>query len=128
MKNLLITLLAFGMIGLGCERKEKNRCEDFRTGTFRFVKPEYKRFKVVRDEKTQTETDSISGLTLTGNINWTSECGYTVTYSKVSDPRYNSVIGAVTTVQIIAIFDDKLTVKSVGVGGTLESEMVKTGP
>jgi hypothetical protein len=127
-KHFFIPLAVVLLIGVGCERKEKNRCNDFRTGTFRFVNPGLKQFKIIRDEETQTETDSISGLTITGDVDWTNECSYKITYTKVSDPKYKSIIGEVTTVEILAVFDDKLTVKSVGVGGSLESEMVKTNP
>ena len=127
MKKHYLIYIALLVIALaGCEKKEKDRCYDFRTGTFRFLKPEFKRFKVVRTESTQTETDSISGLTLVGDIKWTSPCNYQITYTKVSDPKYASVIGSVTNIQILAVFDKKLTVKSVGVGGTMESEMIKT--
>jgi len=123
----LFCLLVFLAIIAGCQ-KGKNRCEDFKTGTFRFVKPDLKRFKIVRNESTQTETDSITGLTITGNVDWTSDCGYKVKYTKVSDPKYNEVIGTETKFEILAVFDNKLTVKSVGLGGTMESEMIKVSP
>ncbi len=130
MKKILRFLVAvFLLIGtISCEKKPKNRCTDFKTGTFRFLSPEFKRFKVVRNESEQTETDSLTGLSITGDVDWTSDCSYKVTYTKVSDPKYASVVGTSSTINILAIFDDKLTVKSQGLGGTMEVEMIKTAP
>jgi hypothetical protein len=112
----------------GCEKKEKNTCADFKTGTFRFVASKYRRFAVVRSESTQIETDSITGLTITGDVEWTSDCSYKVTYTKVSDAKYASVVGLSSTIKILATFDNRLTIKSEGVGGTMEAEMIKTAP
>ena len=122
---LLLTMISFAAV-ISCEKKEKDRCTDFKTGTFRFVKPELKRFKVVRDNREQVETDSVTGLTIRGNVKWTSDCSYKVTYTKVSDSNYSSVVGATSNVKILAIFDNKLTCKSEGLGGTMEVEMIKT--
>jgi hypothetical protein len=123
---LLMILLSGGFIS--CEKKEKNRCTDFKTGTFRFLDSKFRRFAIVRSESTQTETDSVTGLTITGDVDWTSDCSYKVTYTKVSDAKYASVVGLSSTIQILAVFDDKLTIKSQGVGGTMELEMIKTAP
>ena len=127
LSNLVLAILLSVSL-FSCEQKEKNRCTDFKTGTFRFVDPKFKRFKVVRNESTQTETDSVTGLAITGDVDWTSDCSYKVTYTKASDPKYASVIGTSSRVQILAIFDDKLTVKSQGLGGIMEVEMIKTAP
>jgi hypothetical protein len=125
--NFLLMILLSGAF-IGCEKKEKNRCTDFKTGTFRFLDSKFRRFAIVRSESTQTETDSVTGLTITGDVDWTSDCSYKVTYTKVSDAKYASVVGLSSTIQILAVFDDKLTIKSQGVGGTMELEMIKTAP
>ena len=123
---LFAVLLTAGLTG--CEPAKKDRCTDFKTGTFKFLKPGYEQFTIVRTENEQTEIDSVSGLRITGDVNWTSDCKYTVTFTKVSDPKYESVIGTKTDVQILAIFDDRLTCKTQGLGGTMEVEMVKIAP
>ncbi len=120
-----IYFLLLSLIFTACEPAKKDRCTDFRTGTFKFLKPGYGRFKIVRTETSQTETDSLTGLSITGNVKWISDCNYTVTFTKVNDPKYESIIGTKSDVQIIAIFDDKLTCKSQGLGGTMEVEMIK---
>jgi len=125
-KYIPIALLS-AAIFCACKPEKKDRCTDFKTGTFKLLKPGFERFKIVRTETTQTETDSVTGLSITGNVKWTSDCRYTVTFTKVNDPKYESVIGTKSNVEIVAIFDNKLTCKSEGLGGTMEVEMVKVG-
>jgi hypothetical protein len=107
-----------------CYGQDK-KCSDFKTGKFVYTKPEYKRYKMIRTETTQIETDSITGLVLEGAINWKSECVYELTYTKISDKKYSNLIGQKINAEIIKILGNNLICKSEGAGTKLELEMTK---
>lgn len=120
--RLTIALLLLNFSGFAQERK----CSDFKTGVFHYSKPEYKKYKVVRTKTIQTETDTITGMAIEGSINWTSDCHYELIYTKVSEPKYESLIGQKIIVQIVKIVGNTVLCTSEGFGLKLELEMVKS--
>jgi hypothetical protein len=112
------------LINLSVFAQEK-KCSDFKTGNFKYSKQEYKKYKVVRYNSIQIETDTITGVKMEGTINWKSDCEYELTYTKVSDPKYAKAIGQKLKVEIIKITGNTILCKSEGGGITLEIEMTK---
>ncbi len=113
------------LINLSVFAQEK-KCSDFKTGYFKYPKEEYKKYKVVRYDSIQTETDTITGVKMEGSISWKSDCEYELTYTKVSEPKYAKAIGQKLKVEIIKITGNTVLCKSEGGGITLEIEMIKT--
>ena len=113
------------LINLSIFAQEK-KCSDFKTGNFKYSKEEYKRYKVVRYDSTQIETDTITGVKMEGSISWKSDCEYELIYTKVSEPKYVKAIGQKLKVEIIKITGNNVLCKTEGGGITLEIEMIKT--
>lgn len=113
----LITFSAFA---------QEKKCSDFKTGTFKYSKEEYKKYKVERYSSIQIETDTITGVKMEGSINWKSDCEYELTYTKVSEPKYAKALGQKLKVEIIKITGNTVLCKTEGGGLTLEIEMTKT--
>lgn len=105
---------------------QEKKCSDFKIGNFKYSKEEYKRYKVVRHDSTQIETDTITGAKMEGSINWKSDCEYELIYTKVSEPKYDKAIGQKLKVEIIKITGNTILCKTEGRGITLEIEMTKT--
>lgn len=118
----LLTLLL--IINFSCSSPEK-KCADFKTGNFKYSDPQYQNFKIVRSGSTQTEMDSVTGLEIQGDVKWTSDCSYTLKYTKVNNPAYSSVVDKEINVEIIKISDNKITCKSESSDGTTEVELEK---
>lgn len=113
------------MINFSVFAQEK-KCSDFKTGTFKYSKEEYKKYKVVRYDSTQIETDTITGVKMEGSISWKSDCEYELIYTKVSEPKYAKALGQKLKVEIIKITGNTTLCKTEGGGITLEIEMIKT--
>lgn len=105
---------------------QEKKCSDFKTGNFKYSKEEYKRYKVVRYDSTQIETDTITGVKMEGSISWKSDCEYELIYTKVSEPKYAKAIGQKLKVEIIKITGNTVLCRTEGGGITLEIEMIKT--
>lgn len=113
------------LINLSIFAQEK-KCSDFKTGTFKYSKEEYKKYKVERHNSIQIETDTITGVKMEGSISWKSDCEYELIYTKVSEPKYAKAIGQKLKVEIIKITGNTVLCKTEGGGITLETEMIKT--
>lgn len=124
-KNIKFIIGLILLINFSAFAQEK-KCSDFKTGHFKYSKEEYKRYKVVRYDSTQIETDTITGVKMKGSISWKSDCEYELIYTKVSEPKYAKAIGQKLKVEIIKITGNNVLCKTEGGGITLEIEMIKT--
>lgn len=104
---------------------QEKKCVDFKTGVFSYFNPDYKRYKVVRKENVQIETDTITGIVLEGAIEWKSDCEYVLTYIKVPDNAKKGILGQKISVQISNIAGNKILCRSEGLGLKKDIEMIK---
>ncbi|WP_141248476.1 hypothetical protein [Flavobacterium sp. ACN6] len=104
---------------------QEKKCVDFKTGVFSYINPVYKRYKVVRKENVQIETDTVTGIVLEGAIEWKSDCEYVLTYVKVPDNAKNGILGQKINVQINNITGNKILCRSEGLGFKKDIEMIK---
>ena len=80
-------------------------CEkDFRIGQFRYLNPEYKDVIIKRRKNKQIE--KTKDLKLVYEIEWISPCNYVLTYTKVSEPEYEYLIGQKIDVKIIDVLEN----------------------
>jgi len=105
---------------------QNKECSNFKVGNFRYSHPEYSKYKVVRTENLQIETDTITGFKVKGTIKWISDCEYELIYSEISDSRFNAIIGQKVTAFITNIDGNKIICKSECMGIKLDMEMIKT--
>lgn len=75
-------------------------CSSFKTGTFKYVNSKAQNTVIVRNDSIQIETDVDNGFELTGSIKWLSDCKYKLTYTSVSNPDYESILGTTFNVDI----------------------------
>ncbi len=120
-KLIVLCLFTFTIVGFSQDKK----CVDFKTGKFSYFNPAYKRYKVVRREKVQIETDTVTGIVLEGAIEWKSDCEYVLTYTKVPDNAKKGVLGQKISVQIVSISGNKILCRSEGLGLKKDIEMIK---
>lgn len=118
---ILLSVLCFVNIGFSQEKK----CSNFKTGTFFYNNSAYKRFKVIRKETIQIETDTVTGLILEGVVEWKSDCQYILTYTKVSSKAHEKILGQKINAEISNIVGNTFLCKSEAFGVTMELEMTK---
>lgn len=117
--SLLISLISISTYS------QSKECSNFKVGNFRYSHPDYSKYKVIRTENLQIETDTITGLEIKGTIKWISDCEYELIYSEISDSRFNAIIGQKVTAYITNIEENKIMCKSECMGIKLEMEMIK---
>ncbi|MEC3908432.1 hypothetical protein VOI54_15485 [Tamlana sp. 2201CG12-4] len=103
MKKLIFILLITLSSGSFAQNKS---CHNFHTGQFEYTSPKYAEWQVTRTDTTQIETSSKSGLEIYSVISWQSDCEYTLTCSKVSNPDFQKLVGKVFNVTITKTFGD----------------------
>lgn len=104
---------------------QSKECSNFKVGNFRYSHPDYSKYKVIRTENIQIETDSITGFEVKGIVKWISDCEYELVYSEVSNSKYQSIIGQKVKTFITSIEGNKIMCKSEGMGRKLDIEMIK---
>lgn len=82
---------------------EDNCSTNFKEGTFKYDNPEFKEMIVVRKDGLQTE--SSENLKIALSLSWRSSCEYVLTYTHVSDPESQYLIGETTQVKIIDVLE-----------------------
>ncbi|GAL89327.1 hypothetical protein [Jejuia pallidilutea] len=75
-------------------------CLDFKTGKFKYENPSYADWQINRTDSIQIETNTATGLVIHNDVNWISNCEFTLTCTKVSQPVYNNAVGKVFKVII----------------------------
>ncbi|WP_031453214.1 hypothetical protein [Flavobacterium chungangense] len=120
-KFIVLLILFFTNIAFSQEKK----CFDFKVGTFSYNNPIYKKYKVIRKETVQIETDTVTGLILEGVVEWKSDCQYVLTYTKVSNKDHEKILGQKINVDISNILGNTFVCKSEGLGIKMELEMTK---
>lgn len=73
--------------------------EYFKRGNFKYSGIINTDVKIIRTDSTQVEIDGKSKFVY--DINWQSNCEYSLTYKKVSDKKFNYLIGKTIKVKII---------------------------
>jgi len=121
--KFIILLLIFFNAAFSQEKK----CSDFKNGTFSYNNPIFKRYKVVRKEAVQIETDTVTGLVFEGAIEWKSDCQYVLTYTKVSNKAQEKMLGQKINVEITNISGNTIVCKSEAFGVKMDLEMTKVG-
>lgn len=117
--SLLIFLLSISTYS------QSKECSNFKVGNFRYSHPDYSKYKVIRTESLQIETDTITGFELKGTIKWLSDCEYELVYSEISDSKFNAIIGQKVKALITNIEGNKIMCKSECMGIKLDMEMIK---
>lgn len=123
MRIKFISFLLFAFTNVVVSQQKK--CADFKTGTFSYSNPVFKRFKVVRKENIQIETDTITGIVLEGAIEWKSDCEYVLTYIKVPETAKKGILGQKIKVKIVNVTGNKILCRSEGLGLTKDIEMIR---
>jgi hypothetical protein len=85
MKKLFFIFILFCSAPLLAQEPTAAECKKFRTGTFYAV--DMPEVVITRDEKFQTETNTITGKTTKMSITWTSDCTYELRVVKASDKK-----------------------------------------
>jgi len=98
-------LILFSMFFLNTYAQDKV-CSDFKTGKFKYTKASYAHWEINRTETLQIETNTTTGLVIHNDVKWISDCEFTLTCSKVSQPAYKHAIGKVFRVIIIDTYND----------------------
>lgn len=118
-----LTIIIVLLLSVNSYTQEK-KCADFKTGTFEYSNPIYSDWKITRTDKLQIETDTIHNIVIHASVNWTSDCEYELTYTKVSDPGMQTMVGQTMQVKIIRVSTDRILCLSKSNGVDLELEMV----
>ncbi|TBN04267.1 hypothetical protein EYD45_06505 [Hyunsoonleella flava] len=95
-----LVLILFSLFSLSTSGQDK-ACLNFKTGKFKYVDASYADWHITRTLSEQIETNTATGLVIHNDIKWTSACEFTLTCSKVSQPKYKHAIGKVFKVVII---------------------------
>ncbi|KAB1066153.1 hypothetical protein [Salibacter halophilus] len=106
MKNLLIGVLAFSLIG--CAESENVNCSKFKTGEFTFS--EKSKVRILRSDSIQKEYSQNSGEEFIDeySINWIDSCTYSAKLIKTNHPEGTSMsIGDSMVVTIMRSKDNK---------------------
>ena len=119
--RIVVILLIFVNVMFSQEKK----CLDFKTGTFSYNNPALKRFKVVRKENIQIETDTVTGSIVEGSIEWKSDCNYVLTYTKITIKVLEKLLGQTINVEIANISGNTILCKTEGFGRKVDLEMTK---
>ena len=98
MRKLVFMLFcSFSLVTFGQDKA----CQDFKTGNFEYVNTSYSDWKVSRTDSLQTETNTKSGLIIHSAITWISDCEFTLTCTKVSNPNLQRAVGKVFEIEIV---------------------------
>jgi len=83
---------------------ECQKGNEFRKGRFIYKNSRYSDFIIIRRKNIQIEKNKDEKYTY--KIEWLSPCHYTLTYHKVSEKKYEYLIGEIIDVKIIDILKD----------------------
>lgn len=109
-KKLLFTLiLAFGLQ----MNAQNSKCSIAHNGTFELDGGEFGITKIVRNGKTQTETNELMGFKATYNVNWIDDCHYELTDKKVlkGPTREDAMPTDVMKAEILKIDGKKISLR-----------------
>lgn len=104
---------------------QSSDCSKFKTGDFKYTNPDFEHFMIVRNDSIQIETDTKSGVIMTGSIKWLSDCKYTLTYTEVNDSNRESIIGLQFYVDIISTKDNTYKYKAYNDTHKMTGEILK---
>lgn len=93
-------LILFSMLFLNTYAQDKV-CADFKTGKFKYTKTSYADWEINRTDTLQIETNTSTGLVIHNDVKWISDCEFTLTCTKVSQPEYKHAVGIVFKVVIV---------------------------
>jgi hypothetical protein len=99
--------LMFLIFNLNIYSQEK-KCSDYKVGKFTYTNPFYKKWKVLRNETEQIETDEVNKIQLRASINWVSDCEYILTYTKFDDSEEHPIVGQKINVKIIKVGNESV--------------------
>ncbi|WP_346321099.1 hypothetical protein [Chitinophaga sp. YIM B06452] len=78
------------LIACGTAAKEKNPCENIRTGEFKLKGPDNsKTWTILRNDSTQEEINHYTGKSVNFSVKWTSPCEYELRLISSSDTSVN---------------------------------------
>jgi hypothetical protein len=83
---------------------DSNCVTEFGKGKYRYINPEYRDVEIIRRKRKQIEKTEDSKLVY--KIEWISPCNYVLTYLKVSEPKYEYLIGQKIDVKIIDVLEN----------------------
>ncbi|WP_196890127.1 hypothetical protein [Aureivirga sp. CE67] len=83
-KVIFFLFILFSIYNYG----QENKCKDMKNGTFKYTLNDYK-VKITRNDDLQIEKDLETGMEIHTLVEWTSDCEYTLTYSKVVNTSYD---------------------------------------
>lgn len=104
---------------------QSNDCTKFKIGTFKYANPEQEHFSIVRKDSIQIETDTKTGYTMTGKVEWLDKCKYKLTYIKVSNDAHSFIIGTSFNVDITNIKNNSYTFTAYDDTRKMDGEIVK---
>jgi len=84
-----------------------NPCDNFKTGSFKYLDEPYTEVVIKRTKKYQYEHNKEDGMKLKFKIDWINDCHYTLTYIKVNSKTNKSVLGKKINVFITEIITPK---------------------
>ncbi len=76
-------------------------CNEFRTGVFKYSNPNYTEWTVKRFDSIQIETSNKTGIEIHSSIEWNTDCDYILTCQKVTDAKYQNIIGKAFQIFIV---------------------------
>ena len=86
------------------DKTEFDKCENLKTGEFKYMNILYPETTIYRTEKLQIENDKESIFEY--KIEWNSPNEYSLIYSKVPEKKYEYLLGETINVEIIDILDN----------------------
>lgn len=107
MKNIFLALLSIFCISAFAQEAD---CEKFRIGKFKYEDPNYGLIIVKRENDIQVEINS-DKTEIHSEIEWTGECSYIVTHTKVINADIQELIGRRVYVDIIESSGNNFTVR-----------------
>ena len=121
MKHLLLIAIFF----TGFATFAQN-CTDFKTGTFKYTAAEMKGITIVRTATSQAETQDKTGATVSGPIEWISDCEYVMTCKKVTLKDMEHMLNKQIKVKITKTDGKKYTCTATMEGMEFDMEIIKT--
>ncbi len=116
---LLLSLTIFS-----CSAQKKD-CSKFKTGTFKYPSNDSS-FVITRNDSIQIEFNEKTNLKMVGDIEWLSDCQYTLTYIEVNNPKAKSLVGVKFTVDITSTSEDSYKYHAYNNDKEINGEIIKT--
>jgi hypothetical protein len=103
---------------------QKKKCRELLIGSFIYNDENAKDWIVFRRDSLQIETNSKTGVEIHATIEWTSDCKYILTYSKILNADNRGFFGKKISVEILEVKENLIKYKSVSNGIEIMGEMI----